>query len=280
MEENHTPILVDLGEGVQQKIYYDDSEVLRQLKVFPYIILLIFGAFALFSYLAMSNARRAEQNQVWVGLAKETAHQLGTPISSLVAWVEYLKENNQEPVGFSVINEIENDVERLTLVADRFSKIGAQPQLNPESVLDTVNNNVNYIKQRASKSVDFTVKCSDNTMLFSINKQLFNWVLENLFNNALDAMDGSGKLLIDISANSTRVYIDVADSGCGIPKGKHNTIFEPGFSTKRRGWGLGLSLTKRIVEEYHHGKIYVKSSELNHGTTFRIELPRFTETMG
>jgi two-component system, sporulation sensor kinase D len=278
MEENHSPILVDLGEGVQQKIYYDDSEVLRQLKIFPFIILLIFGAFALFSYLAMSNARRAEQNQVWVGLAKETAHQLGTPISSLSAWVEYMKENNQEPLSSNIINEIENDVERLTLVADRFSKIGAQPQLSPAAVLDTVNHNVNYIKQRASKSVDFFVNCTDNTMLFSINKQLFNWVLENLFNNALDAMNGAGKLIIDVSASSSNIFIDVTDTGCGIPKGKYNTIFEPGFSTKRRGWGLGLSLTKRIVEEYHHGKIFVKSSEPNQGTTFRIELPRYTES--
>jgi hypothetical protein len=179
-----------------------------------------------------------------------------------------------QEVGEEVIDEIDHDVERLTLVADRFSKIGAHPQLLPTPVFDTIDENVTYIKARSSKDVEFSIHIEEKDLLFNINKQLFNWVLENLLKNALDAMNGAGKLSIDISASTSMVYVDVKDSGCGIPKGKFNTIFEPGFSTKRRGWGLGLSLTKRIVEEYHHGKIYVKSSEVNKGTTFRIEMPR------
>lgn len=270
----HEPISIELGENKMQKIYFDDSATLKQLKLFPFVQLLIFATFLIIAYLAMSNARRAEQNQVWVGLAKETAHQLGTPISSLAAWVDYLREHKLQEVGEEVIGEIDHDVERLTLVADRFSKIGAHPQLVATSVFDTIEENVTYIKARSSKDVEFSINIEEKDLLFNINKQLFNWVLENLLKNALDAMNGAGKLSIDISASTSMVYVDVKDSGCGIPKGKFNTIFEPGFSTKRRGWGLGLSLTKRIVEEYHHGKIYVKASEINKGTTFRIEIAR------
>ncbi len=278
MQSKHEPIKVDLGDGVHQQIYFDDSEVLSQLKIFPLIQLLIFAAFALFSYLAMSNARRAEQNQVWVGLAKETAHQLGTPISSISAWVEYLRDNKADVIDASVIEALDHDVERLTLVADRFSKIGAQPQLVPALVQDTIAQNVDYIKQRSSKQVAFHVASDDPSLEFLVNHQLFNWVIENLLKNALDAMDGVGTLTINTASTSQLVIIDISDTGCGIPKGKHKTIFEPGFSTKRRGWGLGLSLTKRIVEEYHHGRIYVKNSEPNMGTTFRIELPRYFPT--
>lgn len=274
MESAHEPIAIDLGEGVKQRIYYDDSEVLTQLKYFPFAQLAIFAAFALFSYLTFSSSRRAEQNQVWVGLAKETAHQLGTPISSLAAWVEYLKENKRDAVGESIINELETDVDRLTLVADRFSKIGAQPQLHAENVYTIVQENLKYFEMRASKEMRFSLASTDQKLQFMVNKQLFSWVLENLIKNALDAMEGVGALHIAISDSATKIYIDVSDSGCGIPKGKINTIFEPGFSTKRRGWGLGLSLTKRIVEEYHNGKIFVKQSEMGKGTTFRVEIPK------
>lgn len=274
MESSHEPIAIDLGEGVKQRIYYADSEVLTQLKYFPFVQLAIFAAFALFSYLTFSSSRRAEQNQVWVGLAKETAHQLGTPISSLVAWVEYLRENKKDEVGDSVISELENDVDRLTLVADRFSKIGSQPQLQAENVVEIVKENLHYFEKRASKQMQFSLSAADDHLQFMVNRQLFSWVLENLIKNALDAMEGVGSLHVAISDSATKIFIDVTDSGCGIPKGKFNNIFEPGFSTKRRGWGLGLSLTKRIVEEYHHGRIFVKQSEVNKGTTFRVEIPK------
>jgi nitrogen-specific signal transduction histidine kinase len=274
MKKKHVPILVDLGEGGQRKIYYDDSEILAQLKVYPFIQLLIFAVFALFSYLVMSNARKAEQNQVWVGLAKETAHQLGTPISSMSAWVEYLRQYKRTEVGEEVITELDHDIERLTLVADRFSKIGAQPKLDLCFVKQTIEENIDYIKKRSSKHVIFSMSDISEQLQFLINPQLFGWVLENILKNALDAMDGKGSLNVSISESNQYVIIDLKDSGCGIPNGKHKTIFEPGFSTKRRGWGLGLSLSKRIIEEYHHGKIFVKQSEEGKGTTFRIEIPK------
>ena len=274
MKSIHDPIEVDLGDGGKKQIYYDDSVVLKQLKIFPYIQLGIFSLFLVFSYFAFSSSRHAEQNMVWVGMAKETAHQLGTPISSIGAWIEYLKENNPSLADNSTLAEMEHDVERLTLVADRFSKIGSVPQLKPENVKDTLERNIDYMRRRSSKEVHFGLDCPDEQLTFAINTQLFDWVLENLYKNALDAMQGAGSINTSVSADSHRVYIDVTDSGCGIPRNSQKTIFEPGFSTKRRGWGLGLSLTKRIVESYHSGKIYVKHSEVGKGTTFRIEVPR------
>jgi two-component system, sporulation sensor kinase D len=273
MSNAHNPIEVDLGEGVKRFIYYDDSNILKQLRIFPIIQLVIFLAFMLISYFAFSNARRAEQNLVWVGMAKETAHQLGTPISSLAAWVEYLRESENMKGSEQLIEEIENDINRLTLVADRFSKIGSIPQLHAENVYDTLERNVNYMSRRASKNVIMNIDCPDKKLAFKINKQLFDWVLENLLKNALDAMEGEGQIDLYVSTEGKNVLIDVKDTGKGIPKGKFQTIFEPGYSTKRRGWGLGLSLTKRIVEEYHSGKIFVKQSEPGKGTTFRIVVP-------
>ena len=274
MQSRHEPIAVDLGEGGIRHIYYDDSRVLKQLKIFPYIQLAIFSLFLVFSYFAFSTSRAAEQNMVWVGMAKETAHQLGTPISSIGAWIEYLKENEPSLAGSSAIMEMEHDVERLTLVADRFSKIGSVPQLHAENVCDTLNRNIDYMRRRSSADVYFSLDCPDASLTFAINKQLFDWVLENLYKNALDAMQGAGSIATMVSADADTVYIDVTDSGCGIPRSSYQTIFEPGYSTKRRGWGLGLSLTKRIVESYHSGKIFVKHSEVGRGTTFRIEVPR------
>ncbi len=274
MQHKHEPITVDLGEGGTKHIYYDDSMVLKQLRIFPYIQLAIFSLFLVFSYFAFSTSRAAEQNMVWVGMAKETAHQLGTPISSIGAWIDYLKENVPELAGNSAIAEMEHDVERLTLVADRFSKIGSVPQLQPENVRLTLSRNIDYMRKRASADVYFSLDCPDAAWTFAINNQLFDWVLENLYKNALDAMQGAGSIATSVTADANTVYIDVTDSGCGITRVNYQTIFEPGFSTKRRGWGLGLSLTKRIVESYHSGKIYVKHSEIGKGTTFRIEVPR------
>ena len=274
MESKHSAIVVDLGDGGTKRIYYDDSAVLKQLKVFPYIQLGIFGLFLVFSYLAFNSSRRAEQNMVWVGMAKETAHQLGTPISSLGAWIEYLKEGDPAMASNTAIVEMEHDVERLTLVADRFSKIGSVPQLKPENVRETLERNIDYMRRRSSKDVTFSLDCPDDALEFAINTQLFDWVLENIYKNALDAMKGEGSISTVVSATQAMVYLDITDTGCGIPRSNHQTIFEPGFSTKRRGWGLGLSLTKRIVEAYHSGKIYVKSSEVGKGTIFRIEVPK------
>lgn len=274
MEAKHEPILVDLGEGNKKKIYFDDSLILKQLKVFPYIQLGIFALFLFFSYFAFSNARKAEQNLVWVGMAKETAHQLGTPISSLAAWIEYLKDSDGFKDNPTVVKELEADVDRLTLVADRFSKIGSKPQLSEEKLKTVLERNIEYMQKRSSKEVHFNLYLENEDMNCYVNNQLFDWVLENLFKNALDAMNGEGEIDVQTSTDSSNVIIDITDTGCGIPRNKHQTIFEPGFSTKRRGWGLGLSLTKRIVEDYHNGKIMVKESEIGKGTTFRILLPK------
>lgn len=273
MQSRNAPVVADLGEGVYRYIYYDDSATLRQLRLFPYVQLGIFAAFLLIAYLAFSNARKAEQNLVWVGMAKETAHQLGTPISSLEGWVEYLRELDGMRGEEKILTELENDINRLSLVAERFSKIGSVPQLIAEDVKKTIDWNVDYMRRRASEKVIMAVDCPYN-LKFKINKQLFDWVLENLLKNALDAMEGEGKIFIEASSDDKHVIIDVSDSGKGIPKNKFDTIFEPGYSTKRRGWGLGLSLTKRIVEEYHNGKIFVKRSEVGKGTTFRILIPK------
>jgi signal transduction histidine kinase len=273
MQSIHDPIEADLGEGVKRFIYYDDSTTLKQLRIFPYVQLAIFAAFLLIAYFAFSNARRAEQNLVWVGMAKETAHQLGTPISSLSGWVEVLRELEGMEGNQKILDEFDSDIQRLTLVADRFSKIGSVPQLQKESALTTVERNVDYMRKRASRKVVMTVNGNKDEFI-SINNQLFDWVLENLLKNALDAMDGEGAIDATLSSDNHHVFIDVTDTGKGIPKNKFETIFEPGYSTKRRGWGLGLSLTKRIVEEYHKGKIFVKHSEIGKGTTFRISLPK------
>lgn len=273
MQSANDPVVADLGEGVTRFIYYDDSDTLKQLRIFPFVQLGIFAAFLIISYFAFSNARKAEQNMVWVGMAKETAHQLGTPISSLEGWVEVLKEMEGVKDNLQILDELQNDISRLSLVAERFSKIGSVPQLIPENVKICVERNVNYMRRRASERVIMTVNCPDD-LQFKINRQLFDWVFENLLKNALDAMDGEGKIDVEVTADAKYVIVDVTDSGKGIPKNKFDTIFEPGYSTKRRGWGLGLSLTKRIVEEYHNGKISVKRSEIDKGTTFRILVPK------
>ncbi len=272
MQEAHEPLVADLGEGITRYIYYDDSDTLKQLRIFPFVQLGIFAAFLLIAYFAFSSARKSEQNLVWVGMAKETAHQLGTPISSLEGWIAYLRELDGMKGNEQILSELESDVNRLSLVAERFSKIGSVPQLSSQDARETLERNVNYMRRRSSQKTVISLTVPDG-LKFNINNQLFDWVLENLLKNALDAMDGEGRIDVSAGVDGRVIWIDVADTGKGIPKNKFETIFEPGYSTKRRGWGLGLSLTKRIVEEYHNGKIVVKQSEIGKGTTFRITLP-------
>jgi len=274
MKSQHEPIKITLqGLGNSDNlIYYKDSDLLSELKVFPYIQLSVIAVFGLLAYTMLNSSRRSEQNQVWVGLAKETAHQLGTPISSLMAWVELIKDKfNAE--DDPLLSEMENDIKRLEIVADRFSKIGSVPKLEPYSVYLTVRDFVDYFSIRVSNNISFEVN-GDPNLKTRLNIPLFDWVLENLLKNAVNAIDGKGKIAVNIFTNKTKdqLFVDVVDTGKGIPKSKFATVFQPGYTTRKRGWGLGLSLTKRIVENYHEGQIVVRESELGKGTTFRITL--------
>jgi hypothetical protein len=263
-----TPIIIELGD-TNQYLYYDDSLILKRLEVFPYAQLSVVFIFILIAFLALMSTKKAEQNKVWVGLSKETAHQLGTPISSLIAWVEYLKTKE---VDSSYLLEMEKDVKRLEIIADRFSKIGSNPNLQPIPINQTIYIACGYLESRISSKVKMVIQPAEQPLLVLINDSLFSWVIENLTKNAADAMNGKGRITYTIGEKGKKVWIDVSDTGKGIPKSKFKTIFNPGYTTKARGWGLGLSLVKRIIESYPGGKIYVKSSELNKGTTFRIEL--------
>jgi len=271
MKKEHEPIKLTF---INQRwlVYYKDSYLLTQLKFFPYVQLSLISIFLLMAYTAFSSSRKSEQDQVWVGLAKETAHQLGTPISSLMAWIELMKERpNAE--NDPLIDEMANDVRRLEIVADRFSKIGSRPQLEDHNVYDVVKEFVDYFRVRVSKNVGFEMAGNPHLQA-GINIPLFDWVLENLLKNAVNAIEGKGMIKVDISGNKTKkqVFIDISDTGKGIPRSKFDTIFQPGYTTRKRGWGLGLSLTRRIVENYHNGQVFVRESELGKGTTFRIIL--------
>ena len=274
MRAQNEPIEVLLDDGKKNIIYYENSLLLSQLKVYPYFQLGVIGLFLVMSYFAFSYSRTSEQNKVWAGMSKETAHQLGTPISSLMGWVDYLKESKNN-VPQKVLDEIDHDMQRLSLITERFSKIGSEPTLVSYNLYDVLEESVSYINNRTSIKVDISLK---NEELFkkvsvNVNKPLFAWVVENLCKNAVDAMDGEGQIYFEIDQilpNS--VVFDVVDNGKGIAANKFKTIFKPGYTTKKRGWGLGLSLVKRIIENYHNGKIYVKSSDLGKGTRFRIEL--------
>lgn len=267
--EKRPPIRLQLIDDYNN-VYYDDSSLLKQLYYFPFVqlsILLIFMAVILFAF---SSTKNAEQNRVWVGLSKETAHQLGTPISSLLAWVELLKAKYPDDTQ---IMEMGKDINRLRIIAERFSKIGSIPDLQPVDLLDTLNNAVTYMSNRSSKKVSINTHYSKNEPLFvDLNVPLFEWVIENLCKNAIDAMDGEGSIDVFVEPKDNEVYIDVKDCGKGMEKNQFKAIFSPGYTTKKRGWGLGLSLVKRIIEEYHGGKIFVKQSDSNVGTTFRIVL--------
>lgn len=266
-------ILVEVkvsGGSFSNKYYYGDSELLKEVRYYPLIQLFIVSLFIIITLITISTRNKSTQNQVWAGMAKETAHQLGTPISSLEGWVEMLKETK---TADKIVSEISKDVERLKLVSDRFGKIGSTPQLEATKIVAQVENMVTYIKRRATNKVNFHIdKMGDDEIVALINAPLFDWVIENLLKNALDAMEGHGSIHITIKNESTQVVIDITDTGKGISKKNIPNVFKPGFTTKKRGWGLGLSLSKRIIEQYHRGELFVKHSELGKGTTFRIVL--------
>lgn len=271
MRKQHEPIVIKFGKNDERNfVYYKDSLLLTQLRYYPFFQLAVIALFVFVSYLAFSTSRKAEQNQVWVGMAKETAHQLGTPLSSLMAWVEYLKSQQKNTEHLA---EIEKDISRLNTITERFSKIGSAPALKKEDLLEVLQNSINYIKTRSSSRVTINISPTPNhACMAPINVPLFEWVLENIFKNAIDAMEGNGQINVSVTDQQQFLYIDISDTGKGIPKSRYKTVFKPGFTSKARGWGLGLSLSKRIIEEYHNGQIFVKNSELNKGTTFRIVL--------
>ncbi len=243
--------------------------MLKKLTYFPFVQLLVMLVFLIVTVYALNTSRRAEQDRVWVGLSKETAHQLGTPISSLLAWVELLKLKNMDE---KMVNEISKDAQRLKTIAERFSKIGSKANLVPTDLENALNNAVTYIRNRSSKKIQIITQMPEEKVLVFLNEPLFEWVIENLCRNAIDAMDATGQIHISVIPDVKKCYIDVSDTGKGIPKSLYKAIFKPGFTTKERGWGLGLSLVKRIIEREHQGRIFVKSSELGKGTTFRIVL--------
>ena len=271
MKENQKPIKIVLGFGEKQFLYYDRSTILTKLTYYPFVQLTVIVLFIIAAYFAFSSSRKAEQNKVWVGLSKETAHQLGTPISSLLAWKEMLKLKTSDK---QLIEELEKDVTRLEKIVDRFSKIGSKPNLKPEDLNAVIESAVSYLQTRSSKKINFQISSPERPVIVPLNVPLFEWVLENVCKNAMDAIDGKGIIKTTIIDNPRYVFVDISDNGKGIPRSKHKTIFKPGYTTKERGWGLGLSLTKRIIEEYHGGKIFVSNSEPGKGTTIRILLNR------
>jgi len=273
MKKQNEPFEIEFMGG-KQLIYYENSTLLNQLRIYPYFQLAVIALFLAMSYFAFSYSRTSEQNKVWAGMSKETAHQLGTPISSLMAWLDYLKESDAE-VPQKVITEMEHDMDRLGLITERFSKIGSEPSLTICSLYEVIEESVRYINSRTSDKVSIFIRDQEKfkEAQVQINKPLFAWVVENLCKNAVDAMEGEGEIVFSFQGiRDTKVLVDISDTGKGVPSNKFKTIFKPGYTTKKRGWGLGLSLVKRIVENYHKGKIYVKSSELDKGTVFRIEI--------
>jgi signal transduction histidine kinase len=272
MMEKTEPIIIDLGGGDIQKIYYRDSIILLRLTWYPYVQLSVIILFILVSYLAFSSSRKAEQNQVWVGMSKETAHQLGTPTSSLAGWIEILQIKHPE---VKITEEMARDVNRLEKVTERFSKIGSRPVLAPENITAIVTQTTEYLKSRSSSKVTFTVtSSSDSDIIVPVNIALFSWVIENVCKNAVDATEGEGRIDVQISDTGETAIVDISDNGKGIPKSSHKRIFRPGYTTKQRGWGLGLSLSKRIIEEYHNGKIFVRHSEPGKGSCIRIVMKK------
>ena len=261
----------DTNKKAYVDVCYDDSTILKRLAYYPYVQLGVVLIFVVVAIFALLTSKKAEQNKVWVGLSKETAHQLGTPISSLMAWIEILKENYPDD---DLIPEMDMDVKRLQLIADRFSKIGSLPEPVPSSLSDVVDHVIDYMDRRTSSKVLMTKKFPQNDIIVNLNASLFEWVIENLCKNAVDAMEGEGHITIEVLDLPGKAVIEVTDDGKGIRKKDISSVFKPGFTTKKRGWGLGLSLAKRIVEEYHHGRIFVKRSEVGVGTTFRIEIKK------
>lgn len=269
-KHNNHFIEIELSMGVKQYIYYEDSTLLKRLSWYPYVQLGVMIILVLILYFAVVNAKRAEQNRVWVGLSKETAHQLGTPISSLMAWVEYFKSIDIDP---EISDELNKDVKRLSTIADRFSKIGSKPDMQLEYINQIIASSLDYMKSRVSNRVQIRMHLSEDDHGVYLSRSLFEWVMENLTKNAVDAMQGEGCIDITTGSEKNRVWIEVKDTGKGIARKHFKTVFKPGYTTKKRGWGLGLTLVKRIIEEYHGGRIFVKESEPGIGTTFRIEFP-------
>jgi two-component system, sporulation sensor kinase D len=271
MAVQNQPIQLKL-ENKTNFIFYEDSMILKQLKYYPYIQLLIIFLFLFIAYLMFSTFRKAEQDQVWIGLAKETAHQLGTPLSSLMAWIDLLEAKGLDK---STVEELNKDIKRLETITDRFSKIGSQPELESTVLTEALEQTISYLIPRVSSKIVFDILPNEtNNIRAKINKPLFSWVIENICKNAIDAMDGKGKITLSVSDEIQQVYLDITDTGKGIPSNLHKAVFQPGYTTKRRGWGLGLSLAKRIIDNYHSGKIFIKRSQQNTGTTFRIVLKK------
>jgi signal transduction histidine kinase len=273
LKSQNKPLKLFITEGDFQLIYYGNSSLINQLKYYPIALLLIIILFGAVVYNFYRATKMATQNKLWAGMAKETAHQIGTPLSSLIGWLEILKLDNVEP---STIKEIEKDINRLLTITDRFSKVGSEPDLESKDIIEETKNSFDYLKDRSSKQIEFKFIAPNNPILVSINPALHSWTIENLVKNAIDAMKGKGKLTLRIEEKEDSVRIKIIDSGKGIPKSDFITVFEPGFTTKRRGWGLGLSLTKRIVQDYHKGKIKVAKSEIGKGTTMQISLKKTT----
>ena len=271
LKKSQNVIEITIDESAKQYIYYEDSILLKRLSYYPYVQLLVMIIIAVILYSAVVYTKRAEQNKVWVGLSKETAHQLGTPISSLMAWTQLLESYG---IDKDVATEMDKDVNRLSVIADRFSKIGSKPELHLEYIGNAVNKSLDYMKSRVSGKVNIEMNLnSDEDYGVMLSVPLFEWVMENLTKNAVDAMDGAGKISVSTGKERDKIFVEVKDTGKGISRKNFKNVFTPGFTTKKRGWGLGLTLVKRIIEEYHNGKIFVKDSEIRVGTTFRIELP-------
>ncbi len=273
MRNSSNVIQIEISPEMSQYLYYEDSRLLKSLSYYPYIQIIVMLIFVIVVYWAVISTKKAEQNKVWVGLSKETAHQLGTPISSLMAWMELLDAEGVDPATTAEMNK---DVQRLSTIAARFSKIGSRPQMEPENLNTVVTRSASYMASRISSRIALTIDTADTDIQVALSTPLFEWVMENLIKNAVDAMEGSGAISVTTGEERGKAYIEVADTGKGISRKNFKNVFNPGYTTKKRGWGLGLTLAKRIIEQYHDGRIYVKSSELGSGTTFRIDLPLYT----
>lgn len=273
MKEQNNPIQIDFAKNRTQYIYYRNSDLLNKLSYYPLTLILILALFLALIYMMFTSNKIAEQNKLWTGMAKETAHQIGTPLSSLLGWIAILKMEN---VDDNYVDEIEKDVHRLNTIANRFSKIGSLPTLKKSDVVASTKKAYEYLEYRSSKQIAFSFESSQQKIYTNLNEELYSWVIENLIKNSIDAMMGKGKLAVAISVDTEHIKINITDTGKGMAKSQFKKIFNPGFTSKKRGWGLGLSLSKRIIEDYHKGKIIVKNSELNKGTTFQIILAKIT----
>lgn len=270
MAEENEPIVIEFGSGQKNIAYYQESILLTQLRIYPWVLLGVIGLFVGIAYLAFSSARRTEQERVWSGMAKETAHQIGTPLSSMLGWIELLRAQGADETA---LTEMGKDVNRLETITARFSKIGSIPELKNEDISDVLTESTDYLRARTSSKIDIDLQIPEDEFIVPINRQLFSWVIENLIRNAIDAIEGQGSIKLELTEAGKYVRIDVTDSGKGLTRNQYRAIFRPGYTTKQRGWGLGLSLARRIVEDYHSGRIYVVRSELGQGTTFRILIP-------